>query len=88
MGIALFLKLATNYLAASGAAGAAFSTAFLCDLCDLCMCLCFIGAAVEAAGAAAVGAAVSSAAIAPMLNVAAKTPANNADNNLFILNFL
>jgi len=94
----------TTYLAAgaagaagaSGAAGAASLFAAGAAFLALCafLTLCFIGAgaasvvlAASAAGAAG-AAGAASAANAPMLKVAAKTPANNADNNLFISNFL
>jgi hypothetical protein len=84
----LFTALA-SYLAASGAASgaatAAFSAAFLCDLCALCIFLALIGAgAASGVGTATAGAAVSSAAKAPIDKVAAKKPANNATNNLFM----
>jgi hypothetical protein len=86
----------TTYLA-SGAAGAGAGAAslFAAGAAFLALCaflvLCFIGAgaaSVVLAASAAGAAGAASAANAPMLKVAAKTPANNADNNLFISNFL
>jgi hypothetical protein len=78
-------KAKTTYLAASGAAGACSAFSALCDLCALCICLCFIGAALAVGALTASVAASGSAAKALAPKVAAKTPANNADNSLFIL---
>ena len=75
----------TNYLEVSGAADV-FSA--LSDLCDLCACLCFIGAALAVGALAESFAEAGSAANALAPKVAAKIPANNADNNLFMINFL
>ena len=83
-GYRLFARSAT-YLAASGAADV-FSA--LSDLCDLCACLCFIGAALAVGALAESFAEAGSAANALAPKVAAKIPASNADNNLFMINFL
>ena len=70
------------YLEASGATDV-FSA--LSDLCDLCACLCFIGAALAVGALAESFADAGSAANALAPKVAAKIPANNADNNLFMI---
>ena len=83
-----FFATTTTYLAASGAADVFSALSDLCDLCDLCACLCFIGAALAVGALAESFAEAGSAANALAPKVAAKIPANNADNNLFMINFL